>query len=179
MTANFKRPKNTTKRTGIGCGVLAVLFFLFAGLAVVIGIAADFEPNYFIIGGTLFAFGALGIALGSGLFIKGRQVDKMLSGEDLIASWEYLIDDNGNRNKGYVYVGTKGFYFKGLFVSWSQKCVFQKVTYTPGTPPTIDFYYKRIGSYKMGSQASMHCTKFAVPPDKIDEAAKVIRHYQK
>ncbi len=178
MTEILIRPKNTTKRTGIGCGIIAVLLFVLAAIAILVGFYQNFEANYFIIGATFFAFGVLGIALGLGLFIKGRQVDKMVSGEDLIAGWEYLIDENGQPNKGYVYVGTKGFYFNGLYVSWSQKCVLQKVLYTPGTPPTIDFYYTRIGSYKSGNHSAQHLTRFAVPSDKTDEAAKVVRYYQ-
>ena len=93
----------------------------------------------------------------------------MLSGEDLIANWNYLVDENGNRKKGYVYIGTKGFYKDGLYVFWSNKCVLQDVIFQQGTPATITFLYLRIGSYKSGTiGASQHNSSVPIPPDKYE-----------
>lgn len=179
MAENFTRPKNTTKRTGIGCGVIAVFLFAFAALAVALGFAFDFDANYFIAGGTLFTFGLLGGIAGIGLFIKGKQVDKMLSGADLIAAWDYLIDENGERRKGYIYVGSKGFYKNGLYTAWSRTCQPMAVVFQPGTPAKLVFQYRMAMSHQGGGGSSTHNTFVAVPPDRHEEAMRVVDYHKK
>ena len=84
----IQTPKNTTKRTGIGCSAIGFLLFITAICVFIAGLIFKLEHTYIAIGGTLLAFGIISLIGGIGLFFKGRQVDKILSGEDLIARLE-------------------------------------------------------------------------------------------
>ena len=174
----IQTPKNTTKRTGIGCSAIGFLSFITAVCIFIAGLIFRLEHTYIAIGMTLLAFGIISLIGGIGLFFKGRQVDKMLSGEDLIARWNYLVDENGKRKTGYVYIGTKGFYKDGLYIFWSNKCVLQDVVFQQGTPATITFRYLRIGSYKTGSMQSQNNSPVPVPSDKYEEAMQVVKYYK-
>ena len=116
LSVPAQKPKNTTKRTGIGCSLIGIILLFFGAVAFLLGAILGFENIGFIVFGSVFlTLGILGFIIGIGLFIQGGRVDKLMSGDDLIASWNYEIDEKGRRKDGYVYVGTKGFYKNGVY----------------------------------------------------------------
>ena len=137
------RPTNTTKKTGIGCSLIGLLLLLFGTVAFLLVAILGFEYGGLIAFGAVFlALGILSFIVGLGMFIKGRRVDKLTSGDDLIASWNYEVDEKGREKNGYIYIGTKGFYKNGVYTEWmKRKCVLEDVFITEGQPDILTFQY--------------------------------------
>lgn len=176
-----QKPKNVTKRTAIGC-LLIGLFLFFVSLCIfIIGLIFRFKNTYIAFGATLLAFGIIAILAGGVGFFRGKAVDELISGKDLLAQWNYLVDEKGNRKSGYIYIGTKGFYKDGLYISWSDKCVLKDISFQEGAPATITFHYiRRNYNQDAGGWSSLENNfPVPVPPDKKEDAMRVISYYQK
>ena len=160
------------------------LLFLFLAICIIFAVfILGLGSTYIAIGATLSALGIIAILPGIGLFFKGRQVDKMLSGEDLIASWNYSVDENGKRKTGYVYIGTKGFFKDGFYVWWSNKCVLQDILFEEGNPAILTFHYVRYARHfdietGGGGGALKNNFPVPVPPDKKHDAMRAIQYYK-
>lgn len=141
-----------------------------------------FEYTGLIVFGSVFlALGILNSIVGVGMFIKGRRVDKLTSGDDLIASWEYEVDEKGRQTSGYVYIGTKGFYKNGVYTEWmKRKCVLEDVFITEGEIDILTFQYVMYNHHSNLTQtrAVRKKTSVPVPPDKKKDAMRAIHHYK-
>lgn len=174
--------KNITKRTGIGCLSVGLLLILTALGVLVVSLVFGFSQQIAIaLGGLLLAFGLIALAAGIVGIYRGRQVDRLLAGEDLLARWDYLVDEKGRRKPGYVYIGTRGFYKDGFYVAWSDKCILRQVSYREGTPATLVFQYVRKNYNRNAGGWSSLQNNFPVPvpPEHSEQALRVVAHYQR
>jgi len=176
------KPKNTTKKTGIGCSAFGALLLFSSAIAFLLVAILGFEYVGLIVFGSVFlALGILSFIVGVGMFIQGRRVDKLTSGDDLIASWNYEVDEKGRQKSGYIYIGTKGFYKNGVYTEWmKRKCVLEDVFLTEGEPEKLTFQYVIYShnSRLPSTPAVRKKTSVPVPIDKKTDAIRVVNHYQ-
>ena len=174
-------PVNTTKRLGIGFIAAGLLLLISSAAVFSIGILLEAELIYVAIGATLCGLGLLAFFPGIGLFLQGREVDRILSGEDQIANWGYHIVHNGRREDGYIFIGKRGLYINGLHIKWSKKYLLEEVDTLGEEPKRLIFTYiiKRNNSDLTSTAAVRKRTSVPVPTDKLEDAERVVNYFSK
>lgn len=183
MENESAKPANSPKKAGIGCFSIGLILIFASVSFLILRFTFSVSSNAFIvIPAVLAPIALLGLAAGIGMYLKGREIDRLLSGEGLIASWSFPDDEKTNRKAGYVYIGIKGLYRDGVYLNWNRGFQLEKVTFEDGDPAYITFQHVRGRKRATGVDYSYggplrHRTKIVVPPHNREDALRVVERY--
>ena len=119
------------------------------------------------------------LGFGAAWWSRGRAgvVDDLLEGRNLLAYWDYKIDENGDLKPGYVYIGQSGVYKDGVYFQFEGKGRrLAKSTFTPGPPAILSFTcIQRSGNNASYTRKSYPQIVIPVPAGKESLAERIAR----
>jgi hypothetical protein len=139
------------------------------------------QTGFIVLGVIGSALGFIIASLGFGALWWSRghasEVDDLLEGRNLLAYWDYKVDEHGQLQKGYVYIGRSGVYKDGIYFHFEGKGRrLIEVTYTKGPPSKIIFTCtQRSGKILSFGRKSFPQIAVPVPLDKEHLAAGIVR----
>lgn len=171
-------PKNTPKRTGMGCASVGLPLLLLGVGGLAGGVLFDLDSQGLIAFSAVgLAVGSLGAVVGLGMVRQGRRIDALMSGQGLLTHWTYTTDQQAD---GSVFVGQDGVYHNGVYTEWSRQCVLQGVEITQDGPPTLVFRILMVRRNSSISSSAATAKKLRVPiaPGRETDAQAVVDHFQ-
>lgn len=174
------KPTNTSRKIGAVSAAAGAALYIGAAIIFAVGFSLKLDILYIAIFATFLAIGTLTLVIGVGMLFQGRKVDKLLSGKDLIAKWNYNSGEIHDEQSGYVYIGTKDVYSNGQYTSWSKKCSLENVYLSEKDSFTLTFQYiLRSDRPDMRSTRTVRKRLIVpVPIVKKDDAIKVVAYYK-
>ncbi len=125
---------------------------------------------------------ALIIGIGFALFSNQKriEIDELLSGESLIAYVDYELDEMGEENPGYAFIGPGGVFKNGFYFDWSDNSRnLLNVTLKHGPNPVLCFLYVVASARATGRGGMMqNCCMVPIPPGQEALARKVLANFK-
>lgn len=170
-------PKNTPKKMGMGCLVLALLLLpLAVGLLKLAFQSGETDGSAMLFGIAGMAIGTLSALFGIGLSRQGRRIGKLLKGEGLIAHWTYQTDKIPD---GSVFIGEDGVYHNAVYTEWSSRCFLESVEIVPGETDLllIKYIIRQHNSNVATTGSTLKKLRVPIPKGKEAEAQRVRVHF--
>ena len=163
----------------LGAGLLGLLLFPTCLIFAIMTLARGGSAGYIVLGvcGSTIAFLVALLGLGAAWWSRSRadQVDDLLEGRNLLAYWDYKIDEHGDPQKGYIYIGRSGVYKNDFYFHFHGKGRrLVKVTVESGRPAKLTFTCLQRND-NSASRKSYPQIIAPVPPGKEEQAKQIAR----
>lgn len=128
------------------------------------------------------AIGLVVLGIGFAIFSNQKriEIDDLLSGQSLIAYVDYEMDEKGEDNPGYAFIGPGGVFKNGFYFDWSDKSRnLLNVTLKHGPNPVLCFLYVVASSRTTSGGGMMqNCCMVPIPAGQEALAREVLARFK-